>query len=51
MPSTSPKQQRLMVAAYSGAQFPAAKKIRESMSLAKIHEFMTLRRRPTRNTR
>ncbi len=39
MPSKSKAQQRLMAAAEHGADFPMAAKIRESMSLAQMHDF------------
>jgi hypothetical protein len=39
MPSKSKAQQRLMASAEHGAQFPAAKKLRASMSHEQLHEF------------
>lgn len=39
MPSVSKAQQRLMQAAEHGASFPAAKKIRASMTEKQMHEF------------
>jgi hypothetical protein len=39
MPSTSKAQQRLMGAAEHGADFPAAKKLRASMSHEQLHDF------------
>lgn len=39
MPAKSVAQQRLMQAAEHGAQFPAAKKIRQSMTHQQMHDF------------
>ena len=39
MPAVSKAQQRLMGAAEHGAEFPAAKKIRESMTHEQMHDF------------
>ena len=39
MPSVSKAQQRLMGAAEHGASFPAAKKLRESMTHQQLHDF------------
>ena len=39
MPSKSRAQQRLMQAAEHGATFPAAEKIRESMTHQQMHDF------------
>ena len=39
MPSVSKAQQRLMAAAEHGANFPAAKKLRESMTHQQLHDF------------
>jgi hypothetical protein len=39
MPSVSKSQQRLMQAAEHGADFPAAKKLRASMSHQQLHDF------------
>lgn len=39
MPSTSKKQRRLMRAAMHGADFPMAKKVRQSMAPATLAEF------------
>ncbi len=39
MPSRSRSQQRLMQAAEHGANFPMARKVRESMTPAQMHDF------------
>ena len=39
MPSKSKAQQRLMAAAEHGADFPLARQIQESMSLAQMRDF------------
>ncbi len=39
MPAPSKSEQRLMGAAAHGADFPMARKIRESMSLAQMKDF------------
>ena len=39
MPAKSKAQQRLMAAAEHGANFPMAKKLRGSMSMAQLHDF------------
>lgn len=39
MPSVSKRQQRLMGAAEHGAQFPAAKALRRSMTHQQLHDF------------
>lgn len=39
MPATSKAQQRLMAAAEHGADFPMARKLRESMSHSQLHDF------------
>ncbi len=39
MPAKSKAQQRLMQAAEHGASFPMAQKLRQSMSLAQMHDF------------
>jgi len=39
MPSVSQAQQRLMGAAEHGANFPLARKLRETMSLSQLHDF------------
>lgn len=39
MPATSKAQQRLMQAAEHGADFPMARKIRQSMSHRQMHDF------------
>lgn len=39
MPAKSKKQRRLMAAAEHGAQFPMAKKMRQSMSKSQLHDF------------
>ena len=39
MPAKSKAQARLMAAAAHGADFPMAQKLRESMSLAQMHDF------------
>lgn len=39
MPSVSKSQQRLMAAAEHGAEFPAARKVRESMTPAQMHDY------------
>jgi hypothetical protein len=39
MPAKSKAQQRLMAAAEHGASFPAAKKLRQSMSQDQLHDF------------
>ena len=39
MPSVSKAQQRLMGAAEHGANFPMAKKLRESMTHQQLHDF------------
>lgn len=39
MPSKSRSEQRLMAAAEHGATFPAAKKLRESMTHQQLHDF------------
>lgn len=39
MPSVSKAQANLMRAAEHGADFPMAKKLRGSMTLAQLHEF------------
>ena len=39
MPSVSKSQQRLMQAAEHGADFPAARKLRRTMTHAQLHEF------------
>lgn len=39
MPAKSRAQQRLMQAAEHGAQFPMAQKVRQSMTLAQMHDF------------
>ena len=39
MPSTSKRQQRLMAAAEHGATFPAAKRLRKTMTHAQLHDF------------
>jgi hypothetical protein len=39
VPSESKAQQRLMQAAEHGANFPAAKKIRASMTHSQMHDF------------
>lgn len=46
MPSTSRAMQHLFGAAEHGAQFPAAKKLRESMSTVQLHDFAAT---PTKN--
>jgi hypothetical protein len=39
MPAKSKAQQRLMAAAEHGADFPAAKKLRRSMTQEQLHDF------------
>ena len=39
MPSKSKAQQHLMAAAEHGADFPMARKLRESMSHTQLHDF------------
>jgi GTP-dependent phosphoenolpyruvate carboxykinase len=39
MPAKSKAQQRLMAAAEHGASFPAAKKIRRTMTREQMHDF------------
>jgi hypothetical protein len=39
MPAKSKAQQRLMAAAEHGASFPAAKKLRQSMTRDQLHDF------------
>jgi hypothetical protein len=39
MPAESKSQRRLMGAAEHGANFPAAKKVRESMTHEQMHDF------------
>lgn len=39
MPAKSRAQQRLMQAAQNGAQFPAAQKIRQTMTPAQVKDF------------
>lgn len=39
MPAKSRAQQRLMQAAEHGAQFPAARKIRQSMTHQQMHDY------------
>lgn len=39
MPAKSKAQQRLMAAAEHGADFPAARQIRETMSLGQMRDF------------
>jgi hypothetical protein len=39
LPSKSKAQQHLMAAAYSGATFPLAQKLRRGMSLQQLHDF------------
>jgi hypothetical protein len=48
MPSKSKAQQRLMAAAEHGASFPAAKKLRQSMTHKQLHDFAVgpLRKKP-----
>ena len=41
MPSVSKSQQRLMAAAEHGADFPAAERLRKTMSQTQLHEFAT----------
>lgn len=41
MPAKSKAQQRLMAAAEHGADFPMARKVRESMTRAQMHDFAT----------
>lgn len=45
MPSRSKSQQKLMGAALGGAKFPAAKKIRASMSSSQIEDFAATKRK------
>lgn len=39
MPATSKAQQRLMAAAEHGANFPKARKLRQSMTHQQLHDF------------
>jgi len=39
MPAVSKAQQRLMGAAEHGADFPMARKLRQSMTLKQLHDF------------
>lgn len=39
MPAKSKAQQRLMAAAEHGADFPMARKVRESMTRSQMHDF------------
>ena len=39
MPAVSKKQQHLMAAAEHGANFPMARKLRQSMSHQQLHDF------------
>lgn len=39
MPSRSRAQQRLMAAAEHGASFPAARRLRQSMTHSQLHDF------------